>query len=979
MTSRLTFKSSSMGSFVSNGNERLPMMHQESRPERASASLKQSLYGTSGSSNEEHIPLLPETETFAATNDCVKSTNHNLLKNMSRAVRARTSSLASDVSSQHSKDIDSGNSSLIDSSSSDSCHEFGRSRSRTTSSSKSDQNLSSYLLLDHMTAQGVARLAIRSTGEMRDTPTCRSASFALKHWKYSTQSTSQDYSGSLEDLQTLKAATPKENKCIKGQGERSGSFGAPFFPTNSHSQSCHHIFWANDLTVSQLYSHTECSIREWNKNKSFSAQTKSRDLSSRRAYSTGNIVSLEETCTSMHNHMTKASTRGHFSCGSWDDHASTSKASITSSGSGGYKEPFASSRPDYLPKPDEREWGRSDDSMASLTCLCQSSSDSDSLQNKISISNVTEADILAASESNIGSAYPEAVTSLDSKTSAFLHHTKESNAVHDIKSHVPKLNSVLCYGAPLAYTSLKFKDSSTHGKEYQHPLQVLVPRLCQTSCPPPNLKINAKNAACLAAPPPPDLVTHQHVSYLDKAHDSQPHQSFPGDDRVKRTPPDHISDRTPAPPLCNEQNDTITHCLSPDACYILDQNRVTYSHIEILTNAKNKPTTPHVQTSNLSYAITIDPSTESLQCHSSNQFLEGQLVSDIRSCSRLPNPSSQNITETNLDPSTQPLSNYVKTSRCQEIPSQTGLAITIPESCFDNQLAGDHPVINAISRFPAEGDAFCTPRDKAGFRQSVSHSIESGNEERPQGSPHPHSSQTELLQTTRCKVGHQLLHWNSEVPDYRLLCLAATIFNPVFGVLAFLLNYLGVRNYTSHRLNRANNFYLATISISTSGIFLTLIGLGILAAHAVTMKPPPGSNATVYLCHASDETYMQFFSLSREKYCELKDNTIVMEALKHYYLLDQHHRNKHARPESEQLSKSNTSAEASDPDRSLSLSFQDVVDYRSFNETLDSEPEDSMLRNTVKESKEKPVMSEEIQKLYDSSLNITSQTSNSFL
>ncbi|BFZ10625.1 hypothetical protein BsWGS_13664 [Bradybaena similaris] len=112
-----------------------------SAPRRRSAStLQLSMFGSEVTRSDEHIPLTSQHETafveFVTPRSCFLSNNMEL------SGRLRTSSLTMDVSTH--KEIDSGNSSLIDSSSADSYQDFGSGcRSPTTSSSKSEQSLTS--------------------------------------------------------------------------------------------------------------------------------------------------------------------------------------------------------------------------------------------------------------------------------------------------------------------------------------------------------------------------------------------------------------------------------------------------------------------------------------------------------------------------------------------------------------------------------------------------------------------------------------------------------------------------------------------------------------------------------------------------------------------------------------------------------------------------------------------------------------------
>lgn len=148
-----------------------------------------------------------------------------------------------------------------------------------------------------------------------------------------------------------------------------------------------------------------------------------------------------------------------------------------------------------------------------------------------------------------------------------------------------------------------------------------------------------------------------------------------------------------------------------------------------------------------------------------------------------------------------------------------------------------------------------------------------------------------------------------DVPNYAILCIVATVLNPVFGLAAFLCNHYAQINFRLHKRARANNLYFATITISTVAIFLTLVGAVLAVTHIAVVHSEdkwtpttPSLDACDSRLFGYDESLKTFFNIDFRLYCEITKNEKIMEALKRFWLEDNHNKGK------------NVNIEASDKD-----------------------------------------------------------------
>ncbi|KAH9493204.1 hypothetical protein Btru_022244 [Bulinus truncatus] len=779
---------------------------------RAVASTSLNKVTPYGARSEEQLPLLPgvETTTFC-TNGCEDGSAIVLLSGIGHSGRDRTSSLTSEGSSQRSKDNDSGNSSLVDSGSSDSCcHEFRGSRSRTISSSKSDQNLT--------------------------------------HWRF------KECSGSLEEaltLRRLKAAFLESELCDartfnRRRGRVLSEDGSSYFTLfDSTSQSCKHIYHSSDAFDNSSPTYSELRQKEWERTKLFYKKARPAGSPMARSLSTGNIFSQTDSEDALSLEPGRPGTNGHSRCGSFNTGSSGSSRCSTVSSS--YKgASFIDPNLHAHGSNGSLAWNRSDDSLASLSCRCHFNKENAHLNDTVAFSKT------------FTDAYPGfcvANRPTDIQPTANPHLPK--------KSHVPKLKSVLCYGTPLAYSSLKFNDGSSQTRECQPPLQVFVPRLCPSYClpqPSSQIIINSSSSSSTATCQSGSHSVNPILSEIPPSTDSPFSESETSSSSIYHDSP----------------NGTQLSLFSHDS----ENDR----RIEFVPNQN-----PFIQFAQENFDQ-FDSAGQNVQLtdiaprHPSTNAFAGFETRGDNGVERCGSNESRNSCYQKADSNPCGMTT-VDMSVCRDTVQQPGLTPA------NGQTAGGHP--GGMQRLP-QGD-YTMSNSVANSNQSLTNSLQSGHGGGRRRSLR-HSSLTELLKHGRKKVSHSRMGWSREIPDYRLLCLVAAIFNPVFGAVAFLLNYFAGQNFQLHRLNRANNLYLATIITNTSGIFITLIGLALLAAHSVAVNSHPAAaqNSSQFLCHATDDLYIRFFGLSRSTYCDLKDNYVVMEAFKHYYLMDLHHRRKQA-------------------------------------------------------------------------------------
>ncbi|BFZ08513.1 hypothetical protein BsWGS_11552 [Bradybaena similaris] len=180
-------------------------------------------------------------------------------------------------------------------------------------------------------------------------------------------------------------------------------------------------------------------------------------------------------------------------------------------------------------------------------------------------------------------------------------------------------------------------------------------------------------------------------------------------------------------------------------------------------------------------------------------------------------------------------------------------------------------------------------------RTSVLSSIDSGHPENREGSlQRSNTSELGLLKVSSSASSDR------DVPNYAILCIVATVLNPVFGLAAFLCNHYAQINFRLHKRARANNLYFATITISTAAIFLTLVAAVLAVTHLAVVRSedkwtpttPPSLDNCESRLFGYDESLKTFFNIDFRLYCEITKNEKIMEALKRFWLEDNHNKKK---------------------------------------------------------------------------------------
>ncbi|CAL1539065.1 unnamed protein product, partial [Lymnaea stagnalis] len=1012
----------------------------------AANGLRMSVFNSPVTRSEENIPLMPQND--AAFDDQRHGESQFLVQKLPHTVRLRTSSLTSDASSQRSKGMDSGNSSLIDSSSTDSYPDFGGGRSRTTSTSRSYQNLA---------------------GDRSDA-----------HDKFhDNDGASQKFApedpdlGPHQETLDLTVICPGQQKFDRGnrdlaKGGRQHMIG----PAGKWSQSvedCAGVHGHFRKTRSREFSsvghvcycprHSLSNIKEtdvtrrstcggsMNENMDLDGMLRENEtklpekvvgnVAFRRTFSTGDIlnrIGLESVSSRRESGGQSVQPRALSPNRGELTHVSQPLNGSPASPNCSYLEPAQKCGLEKSPKPctermrqgyalipeSETDFtlgirpGRTtadssgqcaskvpECSGSSSVCVCCPScslpNDFKATQDYFTASREHDLSHHSTSEDDLShhSTSEQDLCHHSTSEHDLPHHSTskhdlshQSRSEHDLshhstpgsigasldheekascqsiaagRGHAANLQSVLGYGSPWSYSAVKTTTKNSHN--HVQPLQVLVPKLVREKSPSP--QANNRTAAPhmkhsissnelpsgrdlgdsrRATPPfsPRGLTACEHTENAPRDYGSY----APGDEGSDKG--SHINiemnscgcvgsplDPFELPPR-NASSDA-SHERMPiqnipghqEICLHAqrDISHVTY-HNRACENETEISNLPHVNRDGASSCRGNATKTQLYQYptagyeHCGRGFAIGR-QSPCQGRSSVPGFLPENVHNSAVQTtcrrgslrsnrlvgapraeSTAGNSSSQMSSPdgcCLEERYQTGVTLSIPVACF-------------------EPDFFSPQNVSPGSHRSLPSSVDSGQGGNNQPSLQ-NTSQMELIKVGQRQASHPFVGSNREIPDYKILCLVAAIFNPILGMLAYFCNCYARQHFSAYRYNRANSLYLASITLSTAGIFVTLIGAALLAAHTVTeaakpLVPISPVSAFTLACYNApaegEEVFMKFFEMDHRLYCELSQRPTIMDALRHYQIMDGHKRTAHRlQQETEMMRSRNGEAELS--------------------------------------------------------------------
>ncbi|XP_059141072.1 uncharacterized protein LOC131928922 [Physella acuta] len=925
--------------------------------------LRFSVFNSSGARSEESIPLMPQGE---GSRPCgAQTTLHGHL----HTGRLRTSSLTSDGSSQRSKGVDSGNSSLIDSSSTDSYPDLGGGRSRTTSTTKydpqlldryapfnSDDTVEDYpettfdqheplLNVDTLTPEVSAGVSLQNANSVlyvgvdNDVKKAANVSSALL-----VRSGIEPGTAGGCDCRT--ASSSQNSLCSSGSGkrqcspadevsliDRSRSPATPDMTTSPGNLPFLDHSRANDMDVT-LCPDSQTLLHVINTPRS---QQCLKGLS--RSLSAGNITSLTTSGSHLLDFSKFPGARhqdGHLQNTPHSSDCSNNKTNPTSSYQNSY---FYGDSPNALRVYNSTQpvtmTPRHPDMSVPVHQHDKTSPGQTSASNQIT-------PLTGNSRNGIG---------INSHSS----NSAPSAITHYRPKIIPDLKSVLGHGAPVA------NRNKNAGKGHAtEPLQVLVPRMSpddfypvsyipsnyhQTYShtghnfeprPSPSYNFHSQNHTPFFDDLPEDAVALNNVdsrfakdvhlntnrnpfSDIRRSRDC-PNQKqlchqvsldhgqrhpHPGCVRYTRnceSDPAGVSDKkiTPSSPhvydSANENKPRITFenlplkfCCRSDACSSQHQclasptsgfstNLPTSGFSTNLptsgfsTNQTTSGFSTHQPTSGFSTNLPTSPRERGVWPDICHQNYNPGLQTDTCKRANPPHVNPPHVNPPHVNPPHVP-----EPVRYEDDNGyKSGMVLSIPLSCFEPDFLDPNYDENA----------------QIDQHLSTPSSLDSGQARSGEDKTKT-ASQLGLLKAgtrdRRALIGNA----SRDIPDYRFLCLVAAIFNPLLGLIAFLLNSSARRSYLSYCYNRANNLYLATITVSTSGIFLTLIGLALLVAHLVAVSKPGMPDAGLPVVPEScreqlvgyDDHLMKFYKIDLDLFCKVAAHDKMISALKHYQLL----------------------------------------------------------------------------------------------
>lgn len=927
----------------------------------AANSLRLTVFNSSGTRSEENIPLMSPTEvTF---DDQRQGESQFLVQKLPHTVRLRTSSLTSDASSQRSKGVDSGNSSLIDSSSTDSYPDFGGGRSRTTSTSRSYQNLTG------------DRLDVHENFYENDGTSQKTVPVDTEHTADGSSQMTSDLMVSNQippnfNLQNETRVNIREQKFLSPAGKLNQNTGDCARKRRSRD-------FSSDEQVCHCPRHSLSNIKEndvigppqCQQNVDVTRLVNDKKISDnvvenvefRRAFSTGNILESLN-ARNLNGSQPVAQRALPSNCGKTanvshsvnDSSASSDCSQPEPSGKGGSEtshkscaeriKPNDSQTPESVavvkscnfpgnPMSNTTDVYASDcsDSLSVCVCspTCSLSNDLKTTKDYFTVSSEHEQSQTSTSGSD-GASF-----GLDERV------TQTSSAG---RGQAANLNSVLGYGAPWSYSGVNTK--AKHSHDHTQPLQVLVPRLTRDIPPCPQ----AQNTA--AVPPTKHSPINNELKIFRNMSDtlgSSPSCSPHGNTSAARDLPENVArdygSYAPGHNGCchgGHKGNESHFC----GCVGSPLNRLDISQRNAFSSASHKhgltQSTPsqqeiylHTQRDNSRVTFRNQPcegeghingqthdysdASSLLQGNASDTQFYQYPILGYEQCRRgfarsSDSPYQRQFPMPQFYP--DPISNSVVQSKCGHSSSSSQCSqlaggpqavstaghspqMSAPDAgCFDDPSQA--PMTLRIPMTCFEPDFFSPQNVSPGSHHSMPSSIDSGQAGNNQPSLQ-NTSQTELIKAGQRLVAHPLVSSDREIPDYKILCIVAALFNPVLGMLAYFCNSYARQNFSAYRYNRANSFYLASITLSTTGIFLTLTGAALLAAHSVTTAAPPPLNNTVSTlvrpCFSNleevDESFMKFFEMDHKLYCELSQKLTIMDALKHYQILDSNKRHEH--------------------------------------------------------------------------------------